>query len=148
MTRATGLALAMLAITVALPAVAQDRGGLRPRGNRLATLDQIDANRGCPLSRTSVTVGINRAFTAGSSVTQQLGRSSGPTGPAGCQPLVNTQVMTGVNLALGRGTQADQAISAQGPGGVLATTRFTRGANISAGAGSVATQRLQNLTGR
>jgi len=83
----------------------------------LATLDQIEANRGCPLSRTSVTVGINRAFAAGSSATRQLGRSSGP---AGCQSLVNTQVVTEVNLALGRGTQADQAISAQGPGGVLA----------------------------
>jgi hypothetical protein len=145
MSRITSLAFAMLAITAALPAAAQDRGGLRPRGNPLATLDQIEANRGCPLSRTSVTVGINRAFAAGSSATQQVGRSSGP---AGCQSLVNTQVVTGVNLALGRGTQADQAISAQGPGGVLATTRFTRGANISAGAGSVATQRLQNLTGR
>jgi hypothetical protein len=148
MSRITSLAFAMLAITLALPAAAQDRGGLRPRGNPLATLDQIEANRGCPLSRTSVTVGINRAFAAGSSATQQVGRSSGPAGPAGCQSLVNTQVVTGVNLALGRGTQADQAISAQGPGGVLATTRFTRGANISAGGGSVATQRPQNLTGR
>jgi hypothetical protein len=148
MNRAISLTLALLAITAALPAAAQDSGGLRLRSNPLATLDVIEANRGCPLSSTSVTVGINKAFGNGSSATQRLGTSAGPTGNGGCRPLVSTQVAAGANLALGSGSQAGQSINVQGQRGALATIDFTRGVNISAGAGSVAAQRVQNLTNR
>src|ERR1700722_5156426 len=48
MNRVTALALAMLTITAALPAAAQESGGLRLRNNPLATLDLIDCTRGCP----------------------------------------------------------------------------------------------------
>jgi hypothetical protein len=147
MTRITSLALAMLAITATLPAAAQDRGGLRPRGNPLATLDQIDANRGCPLSSTNVTFGVNRAFATGSSASQAL-TTAGSSGKGGCRPLVTTQVAGGFNLALGRGSQADQSVSATGQRGVLASTSFTRGVNISAGGGSAAAQRIQNIATR
>ena len=63
----------------------------------------IEANRGCPLSSTSVTVGVNKAFATGSSANQQLGTLAGPTGSGGCRPLVSTQVAAGVNLGLGSG---------------------------------------------
>ena len=85
MTRAISLTLVLLAITAALPAAAQESGGLRLRGNPLATLDVIDANRGCPLSSTSVTVGVNKAFGAGSSATQLLGTAAGSIGNGGCR---------------------------------------------------------------
>jgi hypothetical protein len=148
MNRAISLTLALLAITAALPAAAQDSGGLRLRSNPLATLDVIEANRGCPLSSTSVTVGVNKAFGTGSSATQRLGTAAGATGNSGCRPLVSTQVAAGANLALGSGSQAGQSINVQGQRGALATIDFTRGVNISAGAGSVAAQRVQNLTNR
>jgi hypothetical protein len=150
MTRAISLTLVLLAITAALPAAAQDSGGLRLRSNPLATLNQIDADvsRGCSLSSTSVTVGVNKAFGIGSSATQQLGTFAGPAGKSGCRPLVSTQVAAGVNLALGGGSQAGQSINVQGQRGTLATTTFTRGVNLSVGAGSVAAQRIQNLTTR
>jgi hypothetical protein len=150
MTRAISLTLALLAIAAALPAAAQDSGGLRLRSNPLATLDQIDADtsRGCALSSTSVTVGVNKAFGIGSSATQQLGTFAGSAGKSGCRPLVSTQVAAGVNLALGGGSQAGQSINVQGQRGSLATTTFTRGVNLSVGGGSVATQRIQNLTSR
>ena len=152
MNRATSLALALLAITAALPAAAQESGGLRlrsnPGNNPLATLGLIDANRGCPLSSTSVTVGINKAFGTGSLAAQQLGTSSGPTGNGGCRPLVSTQVAAGVNLGLGSGSQAGQSINVQGQRGALDTIGFTRGVNIGVGAGSVANQRIQNLFNR
>ena len=79
MTRAIRLTLVLLAITAALPAAAQESGGLRLRGNPMATLDQIDADvsRDCALSSTSVTVGVNKAFRIGSSATQQLGTFAG-----------------------------------------------------------------------
>ena len=116
MTRAISLTLVLLAITAALPAAAQESGGLRLRSNPLATLDQIDADasRGCALSSTSVTVGVNKAFGIGSSATQQLGTFAGPAGKSGCRPLVSTQVAAGVNLALGGGSQAGQSINVQG----------------------------------
>jgi hypothetical protein len=150
MNRAISLTLVLLTATAALPAAAQDSGGLRLRSNTLATLDQIDADasRGCALSSTSVTVGVNKAFGIGSSATQQLGTFSGSAGKSGCRPLVSTQVAAGVNLALGGGSQAGQSINAQGQRGALATTTFTRGVNLSVGGGSVATQRIQNLTTR
>ena len=71
MLRSTLIALSLLA---ALPAAAQDRGGLRMR-DPTAVLDQIDANRGCPMSATSVTVGVNKATSFGSSAQQQLATS-------------------------------------------------------------------------
>jgi len=150
MTRAISLTLVLLALTAALPAAAQDSGGLRLRSNPLATLNQIDTDtsRGCALSSTSVTVGVNKAFGIGSSATQQLGTFAGSAGTAGCRPLVSTQVAAGVNLALGGGSQAGQSINVQGQRGALATTTFTRGVNLSVGGGSVATQRIQNLTTR
>jgi hypothetical protein len=133
-----------LALLAALPAAAQDRGGLQTRPNSLALLGQIDANRGCPESATSVTVGLNRTTATGASAQQQLGSFGG--GAAGCRPLVSTQVVAGANLALGRGSSAGQSISAQGPAGLLATTTYTRGYNIGYGAGSSASQRLINQT--
>jgi hypothetical protein len=151
MTRALSLTLVLLATAAAaLPAAAQDSGGLRLRSNPLTTLNQInaDTSRGCSLSSTSVTVGVNKAFGTGSSATQQLGTFAGSAGKSGCRPLVTTQVAAGVNLALGGGSQAGQSINAQGQRGALATTTFTRGVNLSGGAGSVAAQRIQNLTAR
>ena len=148
MTRAISLTLVLLATTAALPAAAQDSGGLRLRGNPIATLDLIDANRGCPLSSTSVTVGVNKAFGTGSSATQGLRTVASSTGNSGCRPLVTTQVAVGANLALGAGSQAGQSINVQGQRGALDSISFTRGINIGVGAGSVATQRIQNLTSR
>ena len=150
MTRSISLTLVLLATTAALPAAAQDSGGLRLRGNPIATLDQIEANtsRGCPLSSTSVTVGVNKAFGTGSSATQGLRTVAGSTGNSGCRPLVTTQVAVGANLALGAGSQAGQSINVQGQRGALDSISFTRGINIGVGAGSVATQRIQNLTSR
>ena len=90
------------------------------------------------------TRGVERpAFAPGLAASQQLGAATTTTG---CRPLVSTQVAAGVNLALGRGSQADQTILAQGPRGALATTQVSRGANIALGARSTATQRILNLT--
>lgn len=143
MQRASAVILALLA---ALPATAQERGGVSLR-NPVSELNAIDANRGCPLSATSVTVGLNKATGTGSSALQQLGTFGG-SGMSGCRPLVSTQVVAGANLALGNGSSAGQSIAAKGPSGVLATTTFTRGVNIGFGAGSAANQRLFNQTGR
>jgi hypothetical protein len=150
MNRATGLALVLFALTAILPAAAQESGGLGLRGNQATTLQQINANtdRGCALSSTSVTVGVNKAFATGSSATEQLGTFAGAAGKAGCRPLVSTQIAVGANLALGRSSQAGQSIDVHGQRGALATTTFTRGVNTSVGAGSVAAQRIQNLTSR
>ena len=138
--------LAILALLAALPAAAQERGGVSLR-NPVSELNAIDANRGCPQSATSVTVGLNKATGTGSSALQQLGTFGG-SGMSGCRPLVSTQVVTGANLALGNGSFAGQSIAAKGPSGVLATTTFTRGVNIGFGAGSTANQRIFNQTGR
>jgi hypothetical protein len=145
MFRATTLALAALAAIASWPVAAQERGGLRLR-DPTAVLDQIDGNRGCPLSNTSVTVGVNRSLAAGSSAQQQLATLGGGSG--GCRPLVSTQVAAGVNLAFGRGSSAGQSIAVQGPRGVLATNTYTRGVNYAAGARSTATQQILNLVGR
>jgi hypothetical protein len=119
---------------VLLPSQRLCRGGTRQRGaasaqHPLATLNQIDADagRGCPLSSTSATVGVHKAFGIGSSATQQLGTFAGSASKSGCRPLVSTQVAAGVNLALGGGSQAGQSINVQGQRGALATTTFTRG---------------------
>ena len=150
MFRTTGFALAALAAVAAwsatAPATAQERGGFRPRGPS-ATLDQIEANRGCPLSNTSVTFGVNRAFGNGSAAQQHLGTLNAP-GSGGCRPLVTTQVAAGVNLALGRGSSADQTIEAHGQRGALATNTFSRGFNAALGARSAASQRILNQVGR
>jgi hypothetical protein len=138
--------LVVFALLAALPAAAQDRGGVHMRDS-MAMVDKIDANRGCPMSSTSVTVGLNKATGTGSAAQQQLGTSGG-SGSGGCKPLVSTQVVTGVNLALGRGSSAGQAITAQGPRGALSTTTYTRGYNIGYGAMSSANQRILNQTGR
>ncbi len=143
MLRASFVTLALLA---ALPAVAQERGGV-PTRNPAAMLGEIDANRGCPMSSTSVTVGVNKASAMGSSAQQQL-LTSGGSGGSSCRPLVSTQVVAGANLALGRGSNAGQTINAQGPRGVLATTTYTRGYNVGYGALSTANQRISNQTGR
>ena len=150
MFRTTGFALAALAVVAAWPAAAQQRGGLHPRGSA-ATLDLIEANRGCPLSATSVTVGVNRAFGNGSAAQQHLGTLNAPgngSGGGGCRPLVTTQVAAGVNLALGRGSSADQTIEAHGQRGALATNTFSRGFNAARGARSSASQRILNQVGR
>jgi hypothetical protein len=136
--------LAALTLLAAIPAAAQDRGGMHTN-NAISELGEIQANRGCPLSATSVTVGVNNALAGGSSALQQLGTRGG--GSSGCRPLVSTQVVTGANLALGRGSSAGQAITAQGPSGVLATDTYTRGYNAGYGALSTANQRLINQTG-
>ncbi len=73
--------LAVLALLAALPAAAQERGGVHLR-DPPAELDQIDANRGCPMSATSVTVGVNKATGTGSSAQQQLGTFGGGNRPA------------------------------------------------------------------
>jgi hypothetical protein len=144
MFRASLTALCLLA---AVPAAAQDRGGLHTR-NAAAELGRIEANSGCPLSATSVTVGVNKATGTGSSAQQQLATTGGGGRSPGCRPLVSTQVVAGANLALGGSSSAGQTITAQGPRGVLATTTFTRGSNIGFGALSNANQRLINQTGR
>jgi hypothetical protein len=138
--------LTVLALLAALPAAAQERGGVRMR-DPTATLNKIEANRGCPMSATSVTVGLNKATGKGASAQQQLATAGGGD-PSGCHPLVSTQVVAGVNMALGRGSSAGQTITAQGPRGTLATTTYTRGYNYGYGAMSSANQRILNQTGR
>ena len=83
MNRAISLTLVLLAVTAALPAAAQESGGLRLHSGASATLNAIDANRGCPLSSTSVTVGVNKAFGTGSSAMQQLAPQPAATPNAG-----------------------------------------------------------------
>ena len=58
----TAKAAAVLALCAALPAAAQDFGGVRPRGPA-SVLDRVEAvgESGCRLSQTSVTVGVNKA---------------------------------------------------------------------------------------
>jgi hypothetical protein len=138
-----GLSLALLGLVIALPAAAQERGGLRMNSPSV-TLGQIESNQGCPLSSTSVTVGLNQTTGIASSARQQLG-TTGSTQQK-CRPLVSTQVVAGVNLALGRGSNAGQSIAAQGPRGALATDTYTRGYNFGYGAFSTANQRLSNQT--
>ena len=137
--------LAAAVLLLALPAAAQDFGGVRLR-SPAAVLDRVEqaSASGCRLSATSVTVGVNRATAAGSRASQQLGTD----GSGGCRPLVSTQVTAGVNLALGRGSQAGQSIEARAPQGLLATTNVARGVNYAAGPRSAATQRILAQTGR
>ncbi len=135
-----------VALAAALPAAAQDSGGV-PLRQPSVTLREIDANRGCQMSSTSVTVGVNKAAGNGSSAQQKLATAGGGKS-SDCSPLVSTQVVTGVNLGLGRGSSAGQTINATGPQGTAATTTFTRGVNVGVGAASTANQRISNQTGR
>ncbi len=122
-----------------------DRGGVRLRGPE-AVLNRVESvsQSGCRLSATNVTVGINRALSAGSQARQHLGTD----GSGGCRPLVATQVTTGVNLALGPRSSALQSIDSSGPRGLLATTNLARGVNIAAGSRSGAGQRILSQTGQ
>jgi hypothetical protein len=138
--------LTALLIAAALPAAAQEMGGI-PMRNTAAELGLIEANQGCPMSATSVTVGVNNASGTGSSAQQRQVSQNGGS-PSGCRPLVSTQVVAGVNLALGRGSSAGQTVGATGPAGLLATDTFTRGFNTSVGAGSTANQRIFNQISR
>jgi hypothetical protein len=135
---------AALALFAALPASAQEVGGMPLRGP-LAQLDQIEQLRpGCPLSQTSVTVGVNKAL--GARAQAQQGLLTANTGA--CRPLVSTQVVAGVNLGLGPASGAGQSIQAYGPRGLLATTTYTRGYNLATGPRSTAQQQLLNQIGR
>src|SRR5947209_6337814 len=95
----TAVAALGLLVAAAAPASAQDRGGVRMRdpGSVAGRIESLQP--GCPLSRTNVTVGVNRALTPGGQSQQQLVSSGG-----GCRPLVSTQVTAGVNLALAPGS--------------------------------------------
>jgi hypothetical protein len=139
------LALGVLTLGAALPASAQDFGGVRLRGPA-SVLDRVESvgQSGCRLSSTNVTVGVNRALAAGSQARQQLGTD----GSGGCRPLVSTQVTAGVNLALGPRSVTDQSIEASGPRGLLATTNLARGVNFAAGNRSSAGQRILSRTGQ
>ena len=138
------LAAAALTLCAALPAAAQDFGGVRLRGPGavLRGIEQVDRS-GCRLSQTSVTFGVNRAFGADSTARQALSTNAG-----GCRPLVSTQVAAGVNLALGPRSTAEQSIDIRGPRGLLAPTTIGRGVNIAANARSAASQRIFAQTGR
>ena len=133
-----------LALLAALPASAQETGGMSLRGPAatLARIQQLQP--GCALSQTSVTVGVNRASGTQAQARQGLLTAS----PDGCRPLVSTQVVAGANLGLGAGSNADQSIQAYGPRGLLSTNAYTRGYNLAAGSHSTAQQRLLNQTGR
>jgi hypothetical protein len=87
----------VLALFAALPALAQETGGMALRGPA-AMLERIEQLQpGCRLSQTSVTIGVNRASGAHSQARQDLLTMA----PGGCRPLVSTQVVAGANLGLG-----------------------------------------------
>jgi hypothetical protein len=127
----------------ALPAMAQDFGGVR-LGSQGALLDQVEQrDPGCPLSQTNVVIGVNRAMTPGSFAQQRLGSAG-----SGCRPLVSAQVVAGVNLALAPGSSADQSLAASSPRGLIGTVTFGRGVNYAVGRGSAATQNILSQIGR
>lgn len=132
---------AALALCAALPAAAQDFGGVRMR-NQESVVDRLDSfsRSGCRLSQTSVTVGVNRAFAPGSAAQQQIATD----GSGGCRPLVSNQITAGLNLSLGPRSVAEQSIQSRQPRGLLATNDVTRGVNIAAGARGAAVQRIQS----
>jgi hypothetical protein len=140
-------AAAMLGLLcVSLPAMAQEAGGVRLRspGAVLHQLDRVERS-GCRLSQTSVTVGVNKATARGAQAGQNLVTDAGP---GACRPLVSTNVVAGVNLALGQRSGADQSITSRVPRGLLSTNQITRGVNLAGGARSSASQHLMNLVGR
>ena len=132
------LALALLA---AAPAAAQEVGGLRPGPAPAYGLGApARPGFGCQLSQTTVAIGVNRAFGAGSLAGQRVGTVS-PAQP-GCRPLVSTEIVAGVNLGLGAGSTASQAVAASAPRGSLATVTYARGVNLAAGPASAAHQQI------
>jgi hypothetical protein len=135
--------LAALVVFTALPAMAQEFGGV-PLGGSGAVLGKIESLApGCPLSQTTVAIGVNQTLNTGALAQQRVGSVAG--GASGCRPLVSTQVVAGANLAFGAGSGANQTITAQSQRGLLATNSFTRGVNAAVGARSSATQQLQSL---
>ena len=131
------LALALLA---AAPAAAQEVGGLRPGPAPAYGLGApARPGFGCQLS-TTVAIGVNRAFGAGSLAGQRVGTVS--PAPAGCRPLVSTEIVAGVNLGLGAGSTASQTVAASAPRGSLATVTYARGVNLAAGPASAAHQQI------
>lgn len=136
-------AFAALALLAAIPAAAQEFGGI-PLGSQERLLQAIDSRSpSCQLSQTNVLIGINRSASTGATAQQQLA-----SGGRGCRPLVSTQVVAGANLALAPGSAADQSLVGHAPRGLLGTTNFGRGVNIAAGARAVATQGIQAEIGR
>ncbi len=135
------LTAAALTLCAALPATAQDFGGLRLR-NQASVADRLENfdRGGCRLSHTSVTVGVNRALAPGSAARQQIATD----GSGGCRPLVSNQITAGLNLSLGSRSLAEQSIESRQPRGLLASNDVTRGVNIAGGARSAAIQRLQS----
>jgi hypothetical protein len=132
------LALALLA---AAPAAAQEVGGLRPGPAPVYGLGApARPGLGCQLSQTTVAIGVNRAFGAGSLAGQRVGTVS-PAQP-GCRPLVSTEIVAGVNLGLGAGSTAGQTVAASAPRGSLATVTYARGVNLAAGPASAAHQQI------
>jgi hypothetical protein len=141
------LALALLA---AAPAAAQEVGGLRPGAAPAYGLGApapayglgapARPGLGCQLSQTTVAIGVNRAFGAGSLAGQRVGTVS-PAQP-GCRPLVSTEIVAGVNLGLGAGSTASQTVAASAPRGSLATVTYARGVNLAAGPASAAHQQI------
>ena len=139
--------LAILALLAALPAAAQERGGVSLR-NPVSELNAIDANQGCPLSATSVTVGVNKATGTGSSAQQQLGTFGGSGIVRLAARWSAHRLSPGPTWRWVTARPLASPYAAKGPSGVLATTTFTRGVNIGFGAGSTANQRIFNQTGR
>ncbi|MDO9708139.1 hypothetical protein [Paracraurococcus lichenis] len=137
------IAAAALALCAALPAAAQDFGGVRLRGPE-SVLDKVESfdRSGCRLSTTSVTLGVNKATANDSRARQQVATD----GSGGCRPLVSTQAAVGVNLSIGRRASAEQSVEAVGPAGILATNTLARGVNIAAGARGAASQRVTAQT--
>ena len=135
--------LAALVVLAALPAAAQDSGGVR-LGGAGSVLGAINARSpGCPLSRTNVLVGVNRALSPDAQANQSLSSVN-----TGCRPLVSAQVVGGVNLGLAAGSQAGQSLTASSPRGLLATENVARGFNLAVGSRSAAVQSILSHTGR
>jgi hypothetical protein len=141
-------ALAALAL-LATPAVAQQTGGVQPHnpggaGSQFAIRAPLSAfpagGPGCALSDTQVATGTATAFGAGSQVLQQ--RTSGPSTPAGCHPLVGIGIGAGVALALGQNSVAAQGIDVTAARGSLANVRFGRAIGQAVGQNSTVLQHV------
>jgi hypothetical protein len=141
-------ALAALAL-LATPAVAQETGGVQHR-NLGGVSGQI-ANRtplpafpaggpGCALSDTQIATGTAAAFGAGTQVVQQ--RTSSPSTPAGCHPLVGIGIGAGVALGLGQNSVAAQNIDVTAAHGSLANVRFGRAVGQAVGQNSTVLQHV------
>jgi hypothetical protein len=87
--------VAIIALAVALPAVAQDGRGVPGRQLPVPS-PQIEAGQGCPMSGAGVTVGVNKV-TRTASTAQQNWITAGDGQRSGCNPLINAQVLLGLN---------------------------------------------------